>query len=174
MSSQDGLPQIHTLIYLILLISMKNKFTLIIFIEFLFSIPGNFIIAQDHRYQYPAVLSNSFTGVSIGYINYPFSNFQLEPGYGAASIHVPHTAVRIILFGHEFNKYLSAQITYMRPVDWVEYKNVNNDNKRHTVWMNEVGLTGKIKSPAWKKFSLYAEGGMVLVTRRGFSINNST
>ncbi len=151
---------------------MKNKFTLIIFIEFLFSIPGNFIIAQDHRYQYPAVLSNSFTGVSISYINYPFSNFQLEPGYGAASIHVPHTAVRIILFGHEFNKYLSAQITYMRPVDWVEYKNVNNDGIKHSVWMNMAGFSIKAQTPAWKKFSVYGEGGICLITRRGFEINN--
>jgi hypothetical protein len=82
------------------------------------------ISAQDKRAQYPAFLSDSYFGVNIGYINYAFSQRQLEPGYVAELVHVPHTAVRIILFGHHFNKYLSAQISYMRPVDWVEYKNV--------------------------------------------------
>jgi len=129
--------------------------------------------AADGRLQYSRVLSNSFFGVTIGYINYPFSQQQLEEGWQAGSVHVPHAALRITLFGHEFNKYLSAQISYMRPVDWVAYKNINGDNKNHTVWMNEVGLTAKMKSPGWKKFSLYAEGGIVLVTRRGFFINNS-
>jgi len=131
-------------------------------------------LPDDNRLQYPPVLSNSFFGVSIGYITYPFSQKQLEQGWQAGSVHVPHTAVRITLFGHQFNKYLSAQITYMRPVDWVEYKNINGDNKRHTVWMNEVGLTTKLQSPVWKKFSVYGESGMALITRRGFSINNST
>jgi len=105
--------------------SLTNKFTLVVLAGFL--LQTVFLNAQDKRYQYPAVLSNSFAGVSIGYINYPFSNSQLESGFQAASVKVPHTAVRIILFGHEFNQYLSAQITYMRPVDWVEYKNINGD-----------------------------------------------
>ncbi len=130
--------------------------------------------AQDRRYQYPAVLSNSFTGVSVGYINYPFSNSQLEPGYQSASVNVPHTAVRIILFGHEFNQYLSAQITYMRPVDWVEYKNINGDETTHSVWMNVAGISAKAQTPQWKKFSVYGELGLSVITRRGFEINNET
>ena len=105
-----------------------NKFTLVVLIIFLQTFD---LHAQDKRYQYPKILSNSFMGVSIGYINYPFSNAQLEPKFNATSVKVPHTAVRIILFGHEFNRYLSAQITYMRPVDWVEYKNINGDEATH-------------------------------------------
>jgi len=130
--------------------------------------------AQDKRYQYPASLSNSFAGVSIGYINYPFSNSQLEPGFNAASVKVPHTAVRIILFGHEFNPYLSAQITYMRPVDWVEYKNINGDETTHSVWMNIAGISAKAQTAQWKKFSVYGELGFSLITRRGFEIDNKT
>jgi len=130
--------------------------------------------AQDRRYQYPAVLSNSFAGVSIGYINYPFSNSQLEAGYEAASVKVPHTAVRIILFGHEFNEYLSAQISYMRPVDWVEYKNINGDETAHSVWMNVAGISAKAQTPQWKKFSVYGELGLSVITRRGFKTNNET
>jgi len=128
--------------------------------------------SQDKRTQYPPVLSDSYVGVNIGYINYPFSAAQLEPGHTAQSIRVPHTAVRIILFGHQFNKYLSAQISYMRPVNWVEYKNVNGDNSDHTVWMNAAGLTIVTSIPFHKKISLSAEAGLGIITRRGFAINN--
>src|SRR4051812_27436337 len=83
------------------------------------------IHAQDKRAQYPGVLKKSFFGLSVGYINYHFSATQLEPGYTVASIHVPHTAVRLVLFGYRFNKNISAAITYMRPISFVEYKNIN-------------------------------------------------
>ncbi len=151
---------------------MMNKFIPLVFFAFLFLMHPVFLHAQDRRSQYPAALTNSFTGVSIGYINYPFSDRQLEPGYNAESIHVPHIAVRIILYGHEFNKYLSAQLTYMRPVGWVEYRNINNDHSNHTVWMNVAGVTLKGQTPAWKKFSAYGEAGFSLITRHGFSIND--
>src|SRR6266498_2578433 len=153
---------------------MMNKLISLIVFEFMLLLQTFFTSAQDKQIQYPASLANSFTGAGIGYINYPFSNLQLEPGFQAASVHVPHTAVRIILFGHEINKYLSAQITYMRPVDWVEYKNVNNDGARHSVWMNVAGFTIKAQTPAWKKFLVYGEGGISLITRRGFKINDET
>ena len=127
----------------------------------------------DKRAQYPGSLSNSFAGVNIGYINYPFSSIQMEPGYQVESIHIPHTAVKIILYGQQFNKWLSAQITYLRPVDWVEYKNVNGDQSNHSVWMNIAGITMKVQTSARKKFSIYGEAGLAIVTRKGFYINNS-
>jgi hypothetical protein len=128
-------------------------------------------IAQRNRAQYPPVLSNSYFNVDIGYINYAFSNQQLEPGFEAASINVPHVAVKLVLFGHQFNDYLSAQITYMRPVSWVEYKNVNGDQSNHSVWMNIAGLAMKSRFVIGPKFSGYSEGGLGIITRRGFSIN---
>jgi len=147
-----------------------NKFIPLVLISIL--LQSFFLHAQDKRYQYPAVLSNSFAGVSIGYINYPFANAQLEPGFHAASVKIPHAAIRVLLFGHEFNQYLSAQITYMRPVDWVEYKNVNGDETAHSVWMNVAGISAKAQTPQWKRFSLYGELGLSVITRRGFEINN--
>lgn len=129
------------------------------------------VSAQDKRVQYPFLLSGSYFGVSIGYINYPFSPLHMEPGYHAESVQIPHTGVRIILFGHQINKYLSAQISYMRPVDWVLYKNVNGDRSSHSVWMNVAGLTIKSKLPVKKKFSVYGEGGLGIITRNGFKIN---
>jgi hypothetical protein len=129
--------------------------------------------AQDKRAQFPGLLSNSYFGVNIGYINYPFSNKHIKPGYSAQSVRVPNVGVRIILFGHEFNRHLSAQITYMRPVDWVLYQNVNSSNTHHSVWMNVGGLTVKSQFPLVKnKLSVYNEAGLGLITRNGFEINN--
>lgn len=128
--------------------------------------------AQDTRTQYPPGLRNAYFGVNIGYINYPFSSLQLEPGYSVQSISVPHTAVRIVLYGCPINKYLSARITYMRPVSWVLYKNINGDLQQHSVWMNIAGLTLQGQVPLSKKVSISAEAGLGVITRNGFEINN--
>ena len=155
---------------------MINQFLQFFFICLMFLVQSFYSVAQkeDNRAQYPGILSNSFAGLTIGYINYPFSQKQLEAGYHAESIHVPHAAVRIILFGHQFNKYLSAQISYMRPVDWVEYINVNGDGRKHWVWMNVAGISIKARTPGTKRFSTYGEAGLAIITRKGFAINNTT
>jgi len=97
----------------------------------------------------------------------------MEPGYHAESIHVPHTGVRLVLYGYRFNKNLSAQVTYMRPVLWVRYKNVNGDLSGHSVPMNLAGLTIKSQLPINEKLSVFGEAGLGIVTRSGFSINNN-
>ncbi|MFZ9388017.1 MAG: acyloxyacyl hydrolase [Chitinophagaceae bacterium] len=116
-------------------------------------------------------MRNAYFGVNIGYINYPFSSAQLERGYSVESVSVPHTAVRIVLYGCPINQFLSARITYMRPVNWVEYRNVNGDRVNHSVWMNIAGLTLEGRYPISRKFSLTAEAGLSVITRNGFEIN---
>ena len=140
------------------------------FAAFVFS--AGALLGQDA--QYPRFLSNSYVGVQLGYIDYPFSNSQVQPGFQAQSINVPHLAARDFLVGHEFNQYFSAQISDMRPVQWVEYRNVNGDQGRHSVWMNVAGLTAKARLPLTKTVSVYGEGGLGLVTRKGFTIGPST
>src|SRR5258706_1812983 len=128
--------------------------------------------AQHERTQYPFVLSNNtYFEANFSYIGYHFSNFQMEPGYVAESVHIPHAAVRLVLYGYHFNKHLSAQITYMRPVLWVQYKNVNGDHSAHSVPMNIAGLTIKGQSPINNKFSLFAEAGLGIITPSGYSVN---
>lgn len=151
---------------------MQGKSLLVVLVAgivFLTSVPAS---AQpgEKRIQYPWGLKNSFFGVSMGYVNYPFSSAQLEPGFTVQTINVPHIAPRIVLYGHQFNKYLSAQITYMRPVDWATYYNINGDKTSHSVWMNTGGLTLSTRIPIHKKFSLFAEGGLGIITRKGFEI----
>jgi len=125
--------------------------------------------AQDERSQIPPLLQRSYFEVNLGYINYPFGAAQLESGYTFESVNVPNMAVRLVLWGYDFNDYLAAQVTYMRPVAWVKYRYAASgiqDSK--SVWTNVGGFTLKGKLPIGKKFSIYGEGGLGIITRAGF------
>lgn len=124
------------------------------------------------RIQYPPGLKNAYFGINMGYINYAFSAVHLEPGFTVESVTVPHIAPRLILYGYQFSRYLSAQISYMRPVDWVAYKNINGDNISYSVWMNVGSLTMVGHLPLSKKFTLSGEAGLAIITRKGFRLNN--
>jgi Lipid A 3-O-deacylase (PagL) len=134
--------------------------------------PQSDTAAVYKRMQYPTGLLNSNFGVSIGYIHYNFTAKNLEQGFTVSSVTIPPVGVRVNLIGHRFNKYLSANIHYMRPAGWVKYKNVNGSNEEHSVWMNIAGLTLKTQLPLAKKISWYGEAGLGIITRKGFKINN--
>lgn len=138
-----------------------------------FSITSIIATAQDSRSQYPLIFQKAFFGLDFGYLHYPFSNSDLLSGYSAQKIKIPGEGVRLTLFGYHFTKNLSARITYMRPVDWVVYDNVNGDHRKHTVWMNVGAITAKETISLFKKFSFYAEGGLAVITRHGFDINST-
>jgi hypothetical protein len=124
-----------------------------------------FLHAQDKRTQYPRFLSRTYFSVNIGYINYPFSQAQLEPGFIPSSTHIPHVAVSLAILCHRFGKNLSGQLIYMRPVNWVQYKNVNGDNSFHSVFLNILGVTFKSGLALTKNLSVYGEAGPSLFTR---------
>ncbi len=142
---------------------------------FLLIVNSFVLYAQDERSQIPPLLQKSYFEVNLGYINYPFSENQLETGYELVGVTVPPVAVRIVLWGYDFNDYLAAQITYMRPVAWVRYAyRETGDTEEHlrSVWTNVGGFTLKGKLPLGDKFSLYGEGGLGIITRAGFEDEN--
>jgi len=149
---------------------MINRFVLVCLFCLGLAAFGTRVSAQDARVQYPGLLRKAYFGVNLGYINYPFGNEHLAPGYTAASVQVPHLAIRITLLGYRFNDYLSGQITYMRPFNWVEYHDINNNKAKNSVWMNVGGLTLKAQTPVRKRFSAYGEAGLGVITRNGFDI----
>jgi opacity protein-like surface antigen len=124
---------------------------------------------EDTRTQYPAFLLNSYFSVDVGSISYPFSERELEPGFQATSIRTPHPAARIALVGHEFNRYLSAQLTYMRPVRYVTYTDVNGDATAHHVWTHFGGVTARLGLPIVARLSIYGEAGLGITSRDGFN-----
>ena len=128
---------------------------------------------DDARAQYPAFLANSFVSLNVGYINYPFSALQLEPGYQAESIQVPHTSARVLLFGRHFGRYFSGQVSYMRPVKYVRYQNVGGVGTSHTVWMHFGTVTLQSRVPISERLSIYGEGGLAVTNRSGFEIDDA-
>jgi len=124
--------------------------------------------AQDKRAQYPSFLSRSYFDVGVGYIDYPFTGRQLEPGFQAESPRVPHAAARLALLGYRFNEHLAAQLNYVRPVEWVSYTNVNGVPAKRSVWTNLAGVTLRATAPLAGRLSVDGEGGLGIVTRHGF------
>ncbi len=125
----------------------------------------------DTRTQYPPMLANSFLVLNAGFIHYPFSVEQLEPGHTASSVRPGRIAGQVVLFGHHFNEYVSAQAGYTRPVRYVTYANVNRTGIDKTVWMafGEFTLRGRV--PVHERVALYADAGLGLTSRRGFEID---
>lgn len=143
-----------------------------IYISLFFFLVSISVFAQDERAQIPSILQKAYFEVNIGSIDYDFTQFQPEAGFSFQSLKVPHPAVRLVLFGYEFNKYLSAQLTYMRPVTWVKYQyktDATGAIGQRTIWMNVGGLTLKPQLPITDRFSVYGEAGLGIVTRSGFN-----
>ena len=126
--------------------------------------------SEDTRTQYPAFLVNSYFSVTVGSIGYLFSGRQLEPGFEAESIEKPRLAVRADLFGHQFSRYLSAQVTYMRPVRFVTYHNVNGTGSTSQVSNAYAGLTFLLNVPLTARLTAYGEGGGGVTSRSGFTV----
>jgi opacity protein-like surface antigen len=126
----------------------------------------------DPRAQYPAILANSYAGISVGAVDYLFSDAQLQQGFYSRSIDTPHLTVRVALFGHELNRFLSVQGAYMRPVQYVSYHNVNDapGSDHHHVRVNFGSVTMKARAPLAGRMAVYGEGGLAITSRTGFLI----
>ena len=127
--------------------------------------------SDDTRTQYPPFMRDSYFTLRGGWIGYLFTPTQLEPGFQAESIEKPRPAVRIDFFGHYFMKHVAAQLTYMRPGQFIEYNNINGPNGRHPVSNAYAGpmLVGNM--PLGGKVSAYVEGGYGLTSRSGIVID---
>jgi hypothetical protein len=127
--------------------------------------------AIDGRTQYPKFMENSFFTFSVGFIGYRFNQRQLEPGFQAESVEKPKLAVRVDLFGHRFNKYVSAQAVYMRPAWFVQYRNINGTQATQQVSNAYAGMTLALNVPVTDKISVYGEGGGGITSRSGAIID---
>ena len=145
----------------------------IVFLSLLLSLYSLHVVAQNERTQYPFFLSNqTYFEASISYINYHFSILQMENGFQAESVHIPHVGVRLMLYGYRFTRNLSGQLSYMRPVLWVKYNNINGDHTFHSMPTNVAGITMKYRTQIKERLSIYGEAGPGIITRSGFTINN--
>ena len=129
------------------------------------------VTSDDARTQYPMFMRDSYFTLRGGWIGYLFTPTQLEPGFEAESIEKPRPAVRIDFFGHYFMKHLAAQLTYMRPGQFVEYNNINGPNGSHPVSNAYAGLTFVADAAFGPKVSAYVEGGYGVTSRSGIVID---
>ena len=129
---------------------------------------------EDTRTQFPAFMRDSYISLRGGWIGYLFTARQLEPGFEAESIEKPRPAVRLDFFGHHFTKNLGAQVTYMRPGQFVEYNNINGKNGNHPVSNAYAGLTLVWDQPLNQQLSAYVEGGYGVTSRSGIVIAGKT
>ena len=129
---------------------------------------------EDTSTQYPSFLANSYFTFDVGKIGYLFSSNQLEPGFTVESVDVPHLAVRVDFFGHRFTKNLTAQVTYIRPAQFVHYNNVNGNHETSQVSMAYAGLTFGWDVALAERVSGYLEAGWGVTSRSGVQINGQT
>jgi opacity protein-like surface antigen len=130
--------------------------------------PAPLADARDSRTQYPLLLRNTYFSINIGYLDYPFTQQQLEPGFQADAIDIPPVGVRAVLIGHQFTKYLAVQAHYARPVQYVSYRNVNGDQAGHHVFMHFGGVTAKSQVALSSRVAAYGEAGIGVTSRSGF------
>jgi hypothetical protein len=124
---------------------------------------------EDTRTQYPPFLANSYVSVNAGALLHPLSRRQLEPGFDAGSIAAPRAAARVALLGHEVTPWLAVQLTYMRPVRFATYSDINGDGNAHHVWSGYGGATVKGRAPIAGRTSIYGEAGLAIASRHGFT-----
>lgn len=130
------------------------------------------VSAQDERGHYPGLLKNAFFSVSLGYINTPYSNKELQAHYQAGKIANHHFGLQLVLFGHQFSKYFSSQISYMKATPYAAFTNVNGDKAYHSVWLHYGTLTVKEQLPITEKLTVYGKTGLNIVSRKGFTDSN--
>jgi hypothetical protein len=134
------------------------------------------VLAQsddDPRAQLPRLLRDSYFSVNVGALDTPLSDRQLEPGFTGATVTVPKLAVRALIFGHEFNRYVGFQAGYLRPVSYIRFKGINGrpETDGHTVRTTFGTLTLKVRAPVGRRVFLYGETGYGLGSRTGFLLD---
>src|SRR3990167_390983 len=137
------------------------------------SLLANTHYPPDHRSQLPRELNQTYLGFGIDYTHIPYSNRYLMNGVQATSFTNPTVGLNIFM-GHFFNPYLAGQISLMRPIKWAYANHVSLDNKRHSIWISIFGLTLRPTLPLSDRFSIYGLGGLGIISRHGFIVNNVT
>lgn len=151
---------------------------LIIKLLLLFSVSMSIAYANnpspiDPNRELPTIFRHSYVGMSMGWMDAPFTNENLENNLVATSTEQPHAAPRIFL-GHFFNPYFALQLSLMRPINWMHYHGILTPDQSGTVWQSLFGITARPTLPLSNKFSLYGDLGLGLISRHGFTVNGLT
>lgn len=126
----------------------------------------------DERSQLPAALNNSYLGMGAGYTDFPYSNSSLINGIRAVSFTNPTFGLNVFL-GHYFNPYLAAEISLMRPIKWSYANGITSPTDKRSIWISLFGFSLRPTLPINNRLSVYGLAGLGLISRHGFSINQT-
>lgn len=124
------------------------------------------------RAQLPPELNQTYMGFGAGYTDIPYSNSDLINGIRATSFKNPSFGLNVFI-GHFFNPYLAAQVSLMRPVKWAYANGIQTPTDKHSIWISLFGVALRPTLPVSERMSLYGLAGVGIVSRHGFSINNT-
>ncbi len=131
---------------------------------------SSILAAENNKSQIPLFIQQSTLDIGFGFIHYPFSAVQLEPGYKLHSLTLPQKGLQLS-YRYLINHYLSAQLDYMMLLPSVKYtySTLNNENETlaKPVLLNTGGLTLNPQLPIGKRWIFYTKGGVGIVSRRG-------
>jgi opacity protein-like surface antigen len=134
-------------------------------------------LARDDRAELPPALRDAYLEVGVGALTGDFgaSQFQAVPGYTFESAELKPAAVRLAI-GSEFGRYLAAQISYLRPLEWVRYNYRGADLRLESasVRLAITGLTLRPRLPVTDRLLVYGEAGASIVTRSGIDAPDGT
>ena len=126
----------------------------------------------DDRAQLPAALNNSYFGMGTDYTYFPYSNSNLLNGIRATSFTNPTFGLNVFI-GKFFNPTIAGEISLMRPIKWSYANGITAPSSRNSIWISVFGITARPTLPINNKFSIYGIGGLGLISRHGFSINQT-
>lgn len=110
-----------------------------------------------------------FLDVTAGYVDFDFTNANLQSGFHAQNILTSTVGIRGEL-GYNFNRYVGLALSLMRGAQWVEYQNILQPGDQHSVWNSLFGLTLRPTLPLGKYIGLYGESGIGYISRHGFTL----
>ncbi len=121
----------------------------------------------DPATKMPAIFDGSWIGLSAGAKKTYFTNSDLTPGYAPSSIKNTITALRVTI-GHYFNPYIAMSINLMRGAHSNKfiYPGVTT-----SVAESLFALTLRPTWPLNDTLSLFGEGGVGFISRKGYRIN---
>ena len=128
--------------------------------------------APDDRSQLPAALDQAYFGLGADYTDFPYANNNLLHGIRATSFTNPTFGLNVFL-GKFFNPYIAGEISLMRPIKWSYANGITSPSSRNSIWISVFGVTARPTLPLNNRLSIYGIGGLGLISRHGFSINQT-
>lgn len=117
-------------------------------------------------------IENLYLSASFGAINYDYSSDLLNDDFQTTGITGTNTFAARFSVGYHLTRKWDIEFSVMRPRAWVQY-NFESPNKfDKSVWTNIWAISSRRNFKLFERTTLYLEGGVSNVARKGFNLNN--